>query len=1071
MIKLNHNLSLDLYYNEEKTIDTKEYDKNSRYITVSLTYKGKEYQISDDSVKARIKWLKPDKKAVFNDCVINSDNTITIDLTEQMLITSGVAKATLSLYDINTDQVLSTTSFNAIVEASAVSDDTILSSDEFKTVQSEFKKLDELNKTVTECENIRQKNEETRNANEDIRNTNENNRISAENARIDSENIRIENENTRIENEKKRITNENTRQQNETTRETQEDKRQSDTTIAISNANNAAKNANDKANDLQTKLDNHHFVLTNELENTISSDSTTTAPTANAVKIVNDKLDSHTNNHDNPHNITKEQIGLGNNDNTADMDKPVSTAQQKAIDDAYANSNKYTDKKIADLIGGAPETLDTLKEVADAISASKSTEEALNSAIGTKANQAELDTHTGNDTIHITSDERENWNDANDKKHTHSNKSVLDGITSALITAWNNAVEHITDTVKHITSSERTKWNAAYDKANNALPKTGGTLTGSLDIYGNASQNPLRTRGIVGSDGQGSDGDLYLQYGTDNNVYLGKSGKSCIDSEGYFYQIGNKVLDSKNYTSIMTKQGVCDILGYTPATGTDNLEIGGTNLFHGTKEFEITNAKSFSNTVSSITSETYNGLKIRKNLTAWNFYRPILSLESGNYVFSGYVKGVNGLPATIQVNVGDTVLNSYVFSITSDFKRYSITFEITEKSDVTFYLESRKNGEIYECGWKLERGNKATDWSPAPEDLESALSICDYNDTSKKIKVGWVGSALNEDQILAIACYASGDDDTVKAKVKDVTKDTFKSWLGTVLAANNAAHLGRNGNAGYPMTFNWAGKDGQPTWLWGGENGSDMYVYNPSNFSVNYAASAGNAAKVNDHTVDSNVPSNAKFTDTNTWRGIQDNLTSASTVESLSANQGRKLANGSARDSTKIPLTGSTEITGNLIPKTHAEKTLGDSTHYWKEAYINNVYGEVNGHAVNADVPSNAVFTDTKGSVASNNGISSGYAMLTLASGYKILAFHTAARNYAMTNTYGNMYWASFEIPIPVTGIKYFTSVNITPFATSGLISVSITNYTVSKIQGFVFSPLAETKSISFHVTLHGTAS
>ena len=360
---------------------------------------------------------------------------------------------------------------------------------------------------------------------------------------------------------------------------------------------------------------------------------------------------------------------------------------------------------------------------------------------------------------------------------------------------------------------------------------------------------------------------------------------------------------------------------------------------------------------------------------------------------------------------------------------------------------------------------------PVGGNAGSATTVQDYNDTSKKIKVGWVGSALNEDQILAIACYSSGDDNTVKAKIKDVTKDTFVSWLGTVPVANNAAHLGRNGNAGYPMTFNWAGKDGQPTWLWGGENGSDMYVYNPSNFSVNYAASAGNAAKVNDHTVDSDVPSNAKFTDTNTWRGIQDNLTSASTVESLSANQGRKLANGSARDSTKIPLTGSTEITGNLTPKTHAEKTLGDSTHYWKEAYINNVYGEVNGHAVNADVPSNAVFTDTKGSVASNNGVSSGYAMLTLASGYKILAFHTAARNYAMTNNYGNMYWASFEIPIPVTGIKYFTSVNVTPFATSGLISVSITNYTVSKIQGFVFSPLAETKNISFHVTVHGTAS
>lgn len=1123
MIKLNHNLSLDLYYNEEKTIDTKEYDKNSRYITVSLTYKGKEYQISGDTIKARIKWLKPDKKPVFNDCVINSDNTITIDLTEQMLITSGVAKATLSLYDINTDQVLSTTSFSAIIEASAVSDDTILSSDEYNSLHNEFKRLnnkvEELDRTVTEHENIREKNEDSRKSNEIKRETNESKRINSENTRINNENKRIDSEDERVKNENTRIANENTRQQNEVIRETQEDKRESDTAIAIEKANEAAKNANDKANDLQNKLDNHHFVLTNELENSVSSTSTTHAPTANAVKIAYDKaasvenvVNSNKNNWDDKY--TKNEVDNKFSTLESNVDWKESVATYEDILTTYPN----------------PEDGWTVNTKTDNLTYrySGSAWVAISANAIPKATQS-LDGL-------LSKEDKSNYDDANNKKHTHSNKSVLDGITSALITAWNNAVEHITDTVKHITSSERTKWNAAYDKANDALPKTGGILTGSLDIYGNASQNPLRTRGIVGSDGQGSDGDLYLQYGSAGNIYLGKNGSGCIDEDGKSYNgiamssrypfgfnsytpgditwgvqtgtplvtwdtsnggsIGFRdncpadgqvsmvidgrvyqdegrypVLDSNNYTSVITKQGICDILGYTPSTGSDSFEIGGTNLFQGTKEFEITNAKSFSNTVSSVTSETYNGLKIRKNLTAWNFYRPILSLESGNYVFSGYVKGVNGLPATIQVNVGDTVLNSYVFSITSDFKRYSITFEITEKSDVTFYLESRKNGEIYECGWKLERGNKATDWSPAPEDLESALSICDYNDTSKKIKVGWVGSALNEDQILAIACYASGDDDTVKAKVKDVTKDTFKSWLGTVLAANNAAHLGRNGNAGYPMTFNWAGKDGQPTWLWGGENGSDMYVYNPSNFSVNYAASAGNAAKVNDHTVDSNVPSNAKFTDTNTWRGIQDNLTSASTVESLSANQGRKLANGSARDSTKIPLTGSTEITGNLIPKTHAEKTLGDSTHYWKEAYINNVYGEVNGHAVNADVPSNAVFTDTKGSVASNNGISSGYAMLTLASGYKILAFHTAARNYAMTNTYGNMYWASFEIPIPVTGIKYFTSVNITPFATSGLISVSITNYTVSKIQGFVFSPLAETKSISFHVTLHGTAS
>lgn len=1249
MIKLNHNLSLDLYYNEEKTIDTKEYDKNSRYITVSLTYKGKEYQISGDTIKARIKWLKPDKKPVFNDCVINSDNTITIDLTEQMLITSGVAKATLSLYDINTDQVLSTTSFSAIIEANAVSDDTILSSDEYNSLHNEFKRLnnkvEELDRTVTEHENIREKNEDSRKSNEIKRETNESERINSENARINNENTRIDSENERVKNENTRIANENVRQHNEATRETQEDKRESDTAIAIEKANEAAKNANDKANDLQTKLDNHHFVLTNELENTISSDSTTTAPTANAVKIVNDKLDSHTNNHDNPHNITKEQIGLGNNDNTADMDKPVSTAQQKAIDDAYVNSNKYTDKKIADLIGGAPETLDTLKEVADAISASKSTEEALNSAIGTKANQAELDTHTGNDMIHITSDERENWNDANDKKHTHSNKSVLDGITSALITAWNNAVEHITDTVKHITSSERTKWNAAYDKANNALPKTGGTLTGSLDIYGNASQNPLRTRGIVGSDGQGSDGDLYLQYGSAGNIYLGKNGSGCIDEDGKSYNgiamssrypfgfnsytpgditwgvqtgtplvtwdtsnggsIGFRdncpadgqvsmvidgkvyqdkgrypVLDSNNYTSVITKQGICDILGYTPSTGSDSFEIGGTNLFHGTKEFEITNAKSFSNTVSSVTSETYNGLKIRKNVTAWNFYRPILSLESGNYVFSGYVKGVNGLPATIQVNVGDTVLNSYVFSITSDFKRYSLMFEITEKSDVTFYLESRENGEIYECGWKLEKGNKTTDWSPAPEDLAPVSGSQHY---VKVFNSGNVNNSNNltvndlADQGFAAAMIGATEDSPTGSGWFHALN---MGWDDNATTWTSQLAIGTEHQDGlyYRTTNSSSGISGKPWKRVLDTSNYTNYTYPPSNHNHNtldsdFGCTLPNNATATYADLNSNGYTTGFFLKTirgqyttPSWfegdyaSGIAFGGADTHAVISCRYNFPRvtfaggngtepnwwmRLA-GTSGHSYKlddfVTTSGTDNLTGSIIPNEDVAMDLGDSTHRFTNVYSSNVTtgaiwmehdsnaiyesgndaangnggglnnlvirswwgvsftsptaggrysgktavgidcregivkaynfaGLINGHSVNSDVPSNAVFTDTKGSVASNNGVSSGYAMLTLASGYKILAFHTAARNYAMTNTYGNMYWASFEIPIPVTGIKYFTSVNVTPFATSGLISVSITNYTVSKIQGFVFSPLAETKSISFHVTLHGTAS
>lgn len=69
---------------------------------------------------------------------------------------------------------------------------------------------------------------------------------------------------------------------------------------------------------------------------------------ANEVKTaVNSKADSsdltsHTGDTSNPHSVTKTQVGLGNVDNTADTAKPVSTAQQTALDAKLAHTNAAT---------------------------------------------------------------------------------------------------------------------------------------------------------------------------------------------------------------------------------------------------------------------------------------------------------------------------------------------------------------------------------------------------------------------------------------------------------------------------------------------------------------------------------------------------------------------------------------------------------------------------------------------------------------------------------------------------------------------------------------------------------
>lgn len=92
----------------------------------------------------------------------------------------------------------------------------------------------------------------------------------------------------------------------------------------------------------------------------------------------------------------------------------------------------------------------------------------------------DFNAHTSNTTLHITSTERTNWNDANNKKHTHSNKSVLDGITSAKVTNWDGVV---------------TNWNKAFYFDSN------GDLKVKVNVIG---EKEVSAYGAGASDGSGS---------------------------------------------------------------------------------------------------------------------------------------------------------------------------------------------------------------------------------------------------------------------------------------------------------------------------------------------------------------------------------------------------------------------------------------------------------------------------------------------------------------------------------------------------------------------------------------
>lgn len=109
---------------------------------------------------------------------------------------------------------------------------------------------------------------------------------------------------------------------------------------------------------------------------------------------------------------------------------------------------------------------------------------------------------------------------------------------------------------------------------------------------------------------------------------------------------------------------------------------------------------------------------------------------------------------------------------------------------------------------------------------------------------------------------------------------------------NNEVNFGGSNNSA-TIYFGYRAKDSKPipsNFIFGGSTGTATLTAAKFKGALEgNASTASNASTVNGHTVNANVPSNAKFTDTNTWRGIQDNLTSTSTSESLSANQGKVL--------------------------------------------------------------------------------------------------------------------------------------------------------------------------------------
>lgn len=156
-----------------------------------------------------------------------------------------------------------------------------------------------------------------------------------------------------------------------------------------------------------------------------------------------------------------------------------------ATDVALANAKVYTDQKIADLIDNAPETLDTLKEIANEIGDNQSAIDAMNTLIATKANKVELSNHIEDTEKHITASERAKWNAKQDTLTIDSQISSTSTNPIQNKAVYNALEDKVSKTIgkelstNDFTDAYKNKLDKIEENANTYIHPNSGVVTGT----------------------------------------------------------------------------------------------------------------------------------------------------------------------------------------------------------------------------------------------------------------------------------------------------------------------------------------------------------------------------------------------------------------------------------------------------------------------------------------------------------------------------------------------------------------------------------------------------------------
>lgn len=256
-------------------------------------------------------------------------------------------------------------------------------------------------------------------------------------------------------------------------------------------------------------------------------------------------------------------------------------------------------------------------------------------------------------------------------------------------------------------------------------------------------------------------------------------------------------IDELNQTVSQSKSELNQTIDGIRATVTsvdtkiDSLTIGGTNLLGGTSTEARSNDAPTSGWVEGAVYNTTQPLNERQYILSFEAKGDVNGQRIGTFLWHGGLGGRNiSKKSTTSLGENFTASDGQTFvTLTNQWKRYWVLYDVdpdnTKKTAIVGrrWVDSKPSGKVYVRKVKLEAGNKASDWSPAPEDMFNKYA-------SLNVKVSGINSTVATKADKSYVDQRANEINSVVANKADMSYVNQKAdqWQVTLQGVNDDAN-------------------------------------------------------------------------------------------------------------------------------------------------------------------------------------------------------------------------------------------------------------------------------------------